>query len=211
MKSVMILGLAMGLAGSAAAASATAGAFSQPVIVRVYNGHIVSSDDLATAAATVRSLLKDAAIELVWRDCPATAPPEACTRGLDANEVIVRLLVAGDGSAPKNVLGNSMIRGGDPACFVTIWVDHVAILARAGNVTAGQLLGRAITHELGHVLLGTGEHSAVGLMRADWTEHELRRDRPIDWMVSSDERKAMRRGLSARLRQSPPATAAAGL
>lgn len=70
--------------------------------------------------------------------------------------------------------------------------------------------GRAIAHELGHILLGTAKHSALGLMRAKWTEHELRRGLPIDWMFSRDERQAMRGGLSARLRQLRPATTAAG-
>jgi hypothetical protein len=32
------------------------------------------------------------------------------------------------------------------------------------------ILGHAIAHEIGHVLLGSSEHSSSGLMRAQWNQ-----------------------------------------
>ena len=36
------------------------------------------------------------------------------------------------------------------------------------------LLGYALAHEIGHLLLGTNSHALNGIMRAHWTEEELR-------------------------------------
>jgi hypothetical protein len=41
-------------------------------------------------------------------------------------------------------------------------------------INEGELLGYVVIHELGHLLLGKGSHSSVGLMRAKWEVGELR-------------------------------------
>jgi hypothetical protein len=206
MKRLVILGLAAGLAGSAVASDAMGGSFTQRIVLRVYYGQVVSSRALEIAAVTVPSMLQDAAIDVAWRDCSSLAPADgSCNRPPQADEVIVRIVVAGDGPSSRKALGNTLIIYGQPVCLVTIWGDRIMATARAADMNPGELLGRVIAHELGHVLLGTARHSVNGLMRAEWTEGELRRGRPTDWMFSGAERAAIRNGLAARVRQSPAA------
>ena len=50
--------------------------------------------------------------------------------------------------------------------LATIFVDSVELIASLSEIDATLLLGRAIAHELGHLLLGTNAHSVRGLMRA---------------------------------------------
>ena len=71
------------------------------------------------------------------------------------------------------------------------------------------LLGLAMAHELGHLLMGTNEHAARGLMRAIWTRTELQRNAAEDWMFSETEMEAMRR--AARLRSIGPTLGAAAV
>jgi hypothetical protein len=60
------------------------------------------------------------------------------------------------------------------------------------------LLGRAIAHEIGHLLLGTASHACAGLMRARWLTGELQRDWPLDWVLSVPEGARMRWRLMVR-------------
>jgi hypothetical protein len=72
-----------------------------------------------------------------------------------------------------------------------VWVRHVerhAASARGGehvlmsfppplaDMFLGRALGRALAHEIGHYLLGTREHTARGLMRAQFAPQDLLED-----------------------------------
>jgi hypothetical protein len=66
-------------------------------------------------------------------------------------------------------------------------------MARVGGVDGAILLARAIAHEIGHLLMGTTQHASNGLMRAVWSQAELRRKAAADWEFSKAEAQAMRR------------------
>jgi hypothetical protein len=72
-------------------------------------------------------------------------------------------------------------RGGTPPVFTTVYCDRTKSVARAAGVDERRVLGYAIAHELGHLLLDTPGHSASGLMRAWWSAAELRRNTSADW------------------------------
>jgi hypothetical protein len=46
------------------------------------------------------------------------------------------------------------------------------------------LLGRAIAHEIGHLLLRSNAHAESGLMREVWTAEQVVRNRREDWTFS---------------------------
>jgi hypothetical protein len=62
-----------------------------------------------------------------------------------------------------------------------------------GHAETGGLLGRAIAHELGHLLLGTTSHEREGLMRAYWLADEVRRRFTRDWTFSASSILDVRR------------------
>ena len=82
--------------------------------------------------------------------------------------------------------------------LATVYVDRVNALADIAGRDRAELLGLAIAHEIGHVLLGTSAHAAVGLMLATWTAYELRRRWSLDWMFGEQECLEMRRRLAER-------------
>ena len=85
----------------------------------------------------------------------------------------------------------------------TIYADRVEWLAGAAGSQLAPLLGRAIAHELGHLLMGTSTHGLHGgLMRAEWTREEVRRARPQDWQLAAPD--------VVRIRAKVDATADAG-
>jgi len=96
-------------------------------------------------------------------------------------------------------LGDAMLdRHTGTGVLATIYVDRVEWLARQAGADSRALLGRAIAHELGHLLLATTSHGPVGLMRATWSEDEVRRGRRRDWTFAPREIAAIHRRAEAR-------------
>jgi hypothetical protein len=76
-------------------------------------------------------------------------------------------------------------------------LDRVMFLARAAGGNAARLLGYAIAHEIGHLLLASNAHGAHGLMRPIWSSAEVRRGRTADWTFTEQEVAAIRTRLEA--------------
>ena len=55
-----------------------------------------------------------------------------------------------------------------------ILYDRVEALARRTSIPADTILGDAMAHEIGHVLLGSSPHATAGLMQANWDAGALR-------------------------------------
>jgi len=78
--------------------------------------------------------------------------------------------------------------------LATVFTDRIRSLAAEIKMADGELLGRAIAHEIGHLLLGTTHHSSTGLMRGHWSS----RGQEEDWRFTGGESEEMRLGLAAR-------------
>lgn len=62
----------------------------------------------------------------------------------------------------------------DPPRVANVFYHRVLELEKATLSPAARVLGAVLAHELGHLLLGRGSHSAVGIMRCPWDTAELR-------------------------------------
>jgi hypothetical protein len=53
--------------------------------------------------------------------------------------------------------------------------DHVAnqLAEQQPAVSKARILGHAMAHEIGHLLLNTTGHSETGLMKADWKPEDM--------------------------------------
>jgi hypothetical protein len=83
---------------------------------------------------------------------------------------------------------------------MTIDMFPIRAVAERASSPAATLLGRAIAHEIGHLLLGSGGHPRMGLMRALWSQEELRGLRPAHWGFSPREAARMRQKLLVKSR-----------
>jgi len=165
------------------------------LIVRLYDMYGVAPVDRDAAKATAAAILNEAGVDLRWRDCTDAG---SCVDTLRQPEVVIRLLAGGE-SRDTNVLGYSLVDVGHRVgTLATVFGDRVADLARLAAVDNGELLGLAMAHEVGHLLLGRAEHARAGLMRAHWTAADLQRRRPADWQWSRDEQAALRSAAAAR-------------
>lgn len=173
------------------------------LVVRLYDAHGVAADTTATARAAAARILAPAGIAVTWTQCPCDGP-------ILSSELIIRITSASATVDPAS-LGFSYVdvqqRTGTLA---TVFADRVHSLAMVARVDEGELLGRAMAHEVAHLLLGTRGHTPVGLLRGHWTSRELAKNEPRDWQLSRTDGARLRQALVRRLRGPvTPATAVA--
>lgn len=83
--------------------------------------------------------------------------------------------------------------------LATVHVDRVARLAQASESDAATLLGRAIVHEVVHIIAGSGTHASRGLMRPIWTSREVAQNRAADWSLSPLDGASLRARLARQV------------
>ncbi len=166
----------------------------QTVTVRTYNNFGVSADDLAAARPHVEMVFNEAGIAVTWVDCwyrdkEVSESATLCRQPLKANEVILRLQAANPLPGKRYVsMGFALVNLPEGVPFLaTVYADLVRTVARDAHLDFSRLLGRAIAHELGHLLLDTNRHADNGLMRAGWSNAELRENAKADWAFRADE------------------------
>jgi hypothetical protein len=161
------------------------------MVVRIYDAYGVPADRLAKARATVDALMQTASVAVTWPQCPCPSP-------VAAGELVVRILPASPVSE-RGSLGFSYVDLEHKAgTLATVFADRVHALAAVAGIDEGELLGRAIAHEVAHLLLGTRDHEPSGLMRGLWTSTELAEQRPWDWMLSGTERTRIHQAVVRR-------------
>jgi hypothetical protein len=184
-------------------AQAAKGAEPTPVILRTYNTFGVNADELRSAERVVEGLLGSIGIRSTWRTCRIAQRPteplaDACMDPVAGNELIVRIVASVDDDPTAYRLGFSYV---DPVrgtgTLATVFADRVATLAATLETAAGVVLGRAVAHEIGHLLMGQA-HSANGLMRAIWSNETILADRVDDWAFSAQQASEMRAAAVAR-------------
>lgn len=172
----------------------TAGA--GPLTIRVYD---MTGDGASrgTAIASATAALASAGLAATWSDGGDRPSPQ---------DLVIRLVRR---ATPERrpgtlALGYALVdTAGRQGTVATIFLERVEWLAAAAGTPADDLLGLAIAHEVGHLLLGTTHHARRGLMRAEWTAGELRARRPADWAFPPTEGSALRSGLARRLGTGP--------
>jgi hypothetical protein len=164
-----------------------------PLVVRTYDAVDLPSRALDHARTSAGVTLAAIGIEPIWRPCHASGCPPPKPHEIDIRIVNATALT------PPGALGSAAVDVVQRAGTLgTVYADRVAALAAATGADAGELLGRAVAHEIGHLVLGTVDHAPFGLMRATWTAAELRRSVPIDWRFSAGQGAEMRLRLLAR-------------
>ena len=201
------IAFAVGLLGSMPSIST---AETRRLVVRVYDTGISDPSMRTAAIETASTIVEMAGISVEWYDCTENGRRPACQDARRSGNFIARLMPTITPGTPVRSVIESLDTQGDTepplgfavidpdthgAKMATVFHDHVEAVARRTGVARSELLGRALAHEVGHLLLGVRGHSRTGLMRAVWTDEELTRDRPNDWMFTSADRQKLQQVL----------------
>ena len=163
------------------------------IIIRSYNNFGVPAADLAVARQGAEAVLQQAGVTVVWEDCwvggPKPVPVSGRCEQPVGGDIVLRLQKIRETDGSRFVsMGFSLVgTAGATPFLATVFVDRVASVARGAGADPQRVLGLAMAHEIGHVLLNSNTHAPGGLMRADWSRKELRRTDPAAWRFLDSE------------------------
>jgi hypothetical protein len=161
------------------------------LLVRIYDNAGVLASELSAALRTTHDILRRADLSVDWVQCRARRDgpvPVVCDKPLSSGDVVVRLIEGSDKeSGERRALGYSLFDANGVSGFATVYVDRVDWLAKRAQYPRAPVLGRAIAHEIGHLILRSNAHTETGLMREVWTAEQVVRNRREDWTFSADQ------------------------
>ena len=165
------------------------------VTVRVYSSTNLATDAQRASLDVAKATFASASVQIVWKICAQVS----CDTPLSPTEFVVRMVQLADGGRHgDHRLGDALI---DPqkrtGVLATVYVNRTLRLARDLEIDHYKLLGRAVAHEIGHLLLATNAHAASGLMREIWSRDELLRTRRDDWVLHPFDAAAILRRLAS--------------
>jgi hypothetical protein len=162
--------------------------FGWTLCIRIDDAARVSPGTLARGIEVAGRVLLAAGVPTEWQTNPADSSKDPKTRTPKP------AVLAPANSAGRNCLILSVTRGVSRHAYptalgfalpytqtapdVTIFYDRIERLesrAVSANATAPQILGCAMAHEIGHVLLGSTQHSSGGIMKGPWSQVEFER------------------------------------
>jgi hypothetical protein len=154
--------------------------------VSVYNYSPASAVEVRRAEQEAAAVFQRSGIEVSWVNCPIDGP--ACGTESKSAEVMLRILGRRSGGASAHPLGYAI-----PGGFATVYALEAYSVAKSAGVDGSVVLGIAIGHEIGHVLLtGLEAHSRNGIMQAQWGKKDLRAAVQRTLGFSRDEARKLR-------------------
>jgi hypothetical protein len=144
-------------------------------------------------------LLSRAGIRTEWVHCLGHHPgqrPAFCDGDLDRGSVLIRILAAhpaGQANKLGDPLGSAIVANS----FASLYAAETRKYADHNGLPAESLMAYAMTHEIGHLLLGE-KHASSGIMRAVWGKAEYH-DIAQRWLgFSNGEREGLQQAVPAR-------------
>jgi hypothetical protein len=153
-----------------------ASAVAEPILVLVHDYANVDATLLKGAKRSASRVLATAGVQVRWVDCPESPQaPKQCQDPPDPSILVLHILPAG--VTRRAVLSGALgfavpPEPGQFGSFAGVFYDRVERISSHGY-SDRVILGHAIAHEIGHLLLGVGGHSESGLMKPEWHRKEL--------------------------------------
>jgi hypothetical protein len=135
------------------------------VLLYLANQADVSSDIVGDATQEVIRIYAQIGVRVIWEEHMTDCPKDPL--------VIIIPRITGESVGPAGTLGLA-VRGANSSGRVAyVFYDRVQPLAEKHRMSDASLLGVTIAHEIGHLLLPYGSHSATGLMRGEWDNQQF--------------------------------------
>ena len=174
---------------------------SSPVTVSIHNDAGIPSRILLQAETEASRVFQHASLEIRWLNCPLPAAGPVDPAQCEAADFPLHLqLRIAKHSLNLNefTMGVSYLSADGTGCYADLFYDRAERLHEISGVSRASILGHAIAHELGHLLLGTNSHSPAGIMRARWQPTDLASASKGALLFSTVESQAMKNKLDSR-------------
>jgi len=162
------------------------------ITLLVCNSAAIDERTLVEAEKVASRVFDRAGVTLSWHACGGAGQPVsdlACASADDPRIIIVRLV--------KRILNGSRLTddctlGYAAGQMATVSYGRAQEISNAEIENVECLLGYALAHELGHVLMPGRPHTADGIMRADWDIVDLSRISQGSLSFRADEKALIR-------------------
>ena len=179
------------------------------VTVLVYCYAEVASDVLHRGEADAGGIIGAAGVGTRWVDCPTSqsqwqAPSgpatEDCARQRTDATLTLRILPR---SSPANTAFRKPVTGfaygGSLASVLYGRVEDLDLDVDNNGREIPVILGHAMAHELGHLLLGSNSHSSSGIMCGNWDRKYLRQAMQGGQSFTAEQSELLRANVRNRL------------
>ena len=185
--------------------SGTARATDERAALRHLSLRVSAQGDVPTvilqrAQREVVWIFEEAGVHVEWIGCGVERrqPDLHISASVEAiNVVIVSRETKLLSPIPPEVLG-AVVRDNDAREFGWVFFHRIERASEAYALDTGVVLGHAIAHEVGHLLLPRGTHGPSGLMRASWRMDDMRDAGQGHLRFSAAEAAVIRARLAAR-------------
>ncbi len=178
------------------------------ITFRIYNYARVGEQELAEAKREAARLLAEIGVVAAWRDCPLTeaesAANRSCENALGARDVVLRILpqemAARFGLSPKTCGFAMQPEDEQSLLYGNVFYQCVEEVKKVNpQYRRAWVLALLLTHEAGHLLLGTNAHTRGGIMRANWKARDLEAAAQGDTHFSLTQAAKVRQRMMKRL------------
>ena len=141
---------------------------------------------------TATAVFSHAGLSIQWLDCGNVGPRCDAVDHLDSSgQILIRLRIVDQlDRGGVHTLGWTSL--GSTAATVHFRRAKEMAQASTLGLSTGLVLGHVAAHELGHVLLRSGSHSAFGLMRARYSDQDFLNMVQGRLLFSVEEARALR-------------------
>ena len=154
------LTIALGLARPVAASDGM-----PSVLLYLANEAGVSSAIVGDTRQEVIRIYAQIGVRVIWAEHATGSPKDPL--------VIVIAPITGQWVGQARTFGLAVRGANSSGRLAYVFYDRVRPLAQEHQMCVGFLLGVAMAHEIGHLLLPFGSHSPSGLMQGDWDNRQF--------------------------------------
>jgi hypothetical protein len=172
------------------------------IFVMVRNSAAVPESTLNEAQKQAGKILEHAGVQVEWIDCQLSINTSVCTGPAEADKLLLTVVTEDNRQMfAEDVLGRSVVGGSDKGVYARVFYGHIQVKAEREGVNPAALLGLAVAHEFGHLLLGPKAHSAEGIMQANWSYGDIRRGIQGQLRFTPQQASLIRANVQSRTQQ----------
>ena len=160
--------------------------------VFVMNDANASTRLLLDAERQAAGVLLQAGVEVEWVNCSRSSTCYG-DEGFGVGGLIVRIVPRAR-TLSTEVIGVSFLDPRGNGTYADIFFEPVVRLREVNHdVSLAVILGNVMTHEVGHLLLGSNAHAPIGIMRGHWERDDLLSIRAAEMQFTKEQSQRIKR------------------
>ncbi len=175
------------------------------ITVYVYDYTQASPGTLERAEGEATYVFRQAGVEVTWHNCLAARPSPASDCNQVKGPTVFVLRVLRPSKTTRKAFGactlGYSVRNLEGGALASLFYDRVEKVARTEGLSIGVVLGYAIAHELGHLLLLREGHTRDGLMRDGLTHQDWEQAARGTLLFTAEQAESIRGTVLAKLNQ----------